>query len=77
MESLSIATSLPEGSIADGLTAIQHRYTDIDIGSYPQFVDGRGITTLVLRSPDIARNQLAGDEVRALIATLGGEEITA
>jgi molybdenum cofactor synthesis domain-containing protein len=75
VESVSITTDVLEGTLADGLTAIQHRYPDMDIGSYPQFVDGRGITTLVMRSPDGARNAAAADEVKALIASLNGNLI--
>jgi molybdenum cofactor synthesis domain-containing protein len=75
--SVSVTTDLPEGTIAEGLTAIQNRYMDIDIGSYPMYKMGEMSTTLVLRSPDTARNAAAADEIRALIAASGGKEITA
>lgn len=70
--SLSLTTDLPEGTIAAGLTAIQDKYPTVDIGSYPQYAEGRPQTTLVCRAMDTAANQAAADEVRALIATLGG-----
>lgn len=71
--SLSVTTDLPEGSIADGLTAIQNRYTEVDIGSYPQFVDGKPQTTLVCRSMEAAANSAAMQEIHALIASLNGK----
>ena len=77
MESVSISTDVLEGTLADGLAAIQARYTEMDIGSYPKFVDGRGITTLVMRSASTTRNEAAAEEVRALSAQLGGEVIAA
>ena len=70
--SLSVATDLPEGTIADGLTAIQNRYATVDIGSYPHFIDGKPSTTLVCRSMDDAANKAALGEIEALIAQLGG-----
>jgi molybdenum cofactor synthesis domain-containing protein len=74
--SANIATNLLEGTIAAGLTDIQNRYPDIDIGSYPTYETQQGYrTTLVLRSPDAARNDAARSEIDALIRTLGGEVV--
>ena len=71
--SANIATNLLEGTIAAGLTDIQNRYADIDIGSYPTYEAASGYrTTLVLRSPDAARNVAARDEIEAMILALGG-----
>lgn len=70
--SLSVTTNLPEGTIADGLTAIQNNYPQVDIGSYPQFVDGKPQTTLVCRSMDATVNQAAMDQIHALIKELSG-----
>jgi molybdenum cofactor synthesis domain-containing protein len=70
--SVSVTTNLPEGTIAAGLTDIQARYTDIDIGSYPMYERGNLSTTLVLRSASAARNEAARAEVEALIAAHGG-----
>ena len=75
IQSLSVTTNVLEGTLADGLTAIQNRYPEMDIGSYPQFVDGRGITTLVMRSADASRNKAARDEVLVLIDACGGQVI--
>jgi molybdopterin-biosynthesis enzyme MoeA-like protein len=73
--STSITTNLAEGTIADGLTAIQNRHVDVEIGSYPMFKQGVLSTTLVLRSPDATRNKYVHDEVAALIAECGGQLI--
>lgn len=73
----SVTTTLPEGTLAEGLTAIQHRYPDTDIGSYPYFRQGGFFTTLVVRSPDAARNKAAMADIKALILALGGEETAA
>ena len=72
MSSISITTDVLEGTLADGLTAIQSRYPEMDVGSYPRFVAGRGITTLVFRSADKASNEQAASELRQLIAGFNG-----
>lgn len=73
--SVSVTTDLLEGVIAAGLTEIQNRYPDIDIGSYPMYKIGEPSTTLVLRSPDAARNEAARAEVEALIHANHGKII--
>lgn len=73
---LTVTTDLPEGDIAAGLTDIQNRYPDIEIGSYPMYSRGSFSTSLVLRSPDAARNEAAATEIRAMIAAHGGNLIT-
>lgn len=70
--SLSVTTNLPEGTLADDLTAIQHRYSTVDIGSYPQFVNSMPQTSLVCRSMDDAANAGAMTEIHAMIEKLGG-----
>lgn len=76
IRSESITTNLPEGTIAEGLTAIQNAYPDTDIGSYPYFKGGY-YTTLVVRSPDEQQNKEAIARIRTLIASLGGQETEA
>jgi len=75
VESVSVTTDVLEGTLADGLTAIQNRYPHTDIGSYPNFVNGKGITTLVVRSADAAANKSAHDEILELIRKLAGNVI--
>ena len=45
----AVMCKLPEGTIADELAAIQNKYADIDIGSYPSFRSGAFVLKLVLR----------------------------
>ena len=70
--SISITTNLPEGKIAAGLTEIQNRCPDIDIGSYPMYERGTLSTTMVLRSPNAAKNEAARAEIETMIAACGG-----
>ena len=75
MLSRSIGAHVLEGQVAAGLGAVQGRYPDIDIGSYPFYRAPNFGTSLVLRGTDALRLDLAADEVRALIRSVGGEPI--
>jgi len=50
MLSRSIGAALPEGKIAKDLGALQDKYPDVSIGSYPFFRKGEVGTNLVMRS---------------------------
>jgi molybdenum cofactor synthesis domain-containing protein len=73
MHSVSIDAGLREGDIASAFGAVQAKFPDVSMGSYPGFKDGGGFTTtLVLRSRDEAQLAEAAvavntmlDEVRA------------
>jgi molybdopterin-biosynthesis enzyme MoeA-like protein len=69
---LSVTVPCPhkEGDIAADLSAIQQRYADIDIGSYPVSGDKTHRVSLVLRGKDQARLDSAAGEVRDMIARL-------
>lgn len=69
--SRSIGTSLPEGILAKDLGAIQQRYEDIEIGSYPIMRRGAYGVNLVLRGRDEARLAQAAAEVAAMVRALG------
>jgi molybdenum cofactor synthesis domain-containing protein len=73
MYSASTATNLPEGTLADGLTALQKEFADVEIGSYPHFVEGGYSTTLVCRSTSEVRSTEACLAIEKLIASLGGK----
>jgi len=75
VQSLTVTTNLPEGAIAAGLTAIQSRFPEVEIGSYPHYIEGGYQTALVCRSTDVARNEAAAAEIRRMIAETGGVEI--
>src|SRR3954463_4998754 len=69
----TVRTNLPEGIIAEPLGALQRRYEDIDIGSYPAFRNGRPSVSLVLRGTDDARLAAAAAELIQTLKTMNGE----
>ena len=69
----TIACSLQESMVAEPLTAIQAKYPQVSIGSYPHFRGGILGLSLVLRSSDDPMLDKATGEVIAMIANLGGE----
>jgi len=70
---LSTALDLhrPEGEIAEMFAALQKRYPDVPMGSYPFQKDGKPGTQLVLRSTDAARLAEAENELKAELSTRG------
>ncbi len=73
--SRAVRAFLAEGAVAQGLTALQARFGELDIGSYPFYRRGKFGVSLVLRGTD--KDQL-GDAVAALsdlIRSLGAEPI--
>ena len=69
------AVRLLEGDLAAGLEAIQARYPEVDLGSYPYYrADGNGVA-LVAKSRDAAQAEAAVAEVAALIRELGKEPV--
>ena len=71
--SRSVSCHLGEGTLAKELGALQDRYADVEIGSYPYFRRGDFGVTLVLRGTDRDRLAAATDELKALIRDLGGD----
>jgi molybdenum cofactor synthesis domain-containing protein len=71
--SRTVRTNLPEGIIAEPLGALQQRFDDLDIGSYPAFRDGKPSVSLVLRGTDDARLLAAVAELIGTIRTMKGE----
>ena len=63
----TISCSLPESRVADDLTALQARYPDIDIGSYPHYRGGALGLSLVLRGTNNENLDLATAEVIQII----------
>jgi len=70
--SRTVLCTLGEGTVADGLGALQKKYPDVDIGSYPQYNRGDYRVSLVMRSTDADDLNAATDEVAALVRDLGG-----
>ncbi len=71
--SRSVSCRLGEGALAQDLAALQARYPDVEIGSYPYFRRGDFGVTLVLRGTDRTRLASATEELKSLILKLGGE----
>lgn len=69
----SVTTNLAEGNLAADLGAIQERYVDVSIGSYPFFRRGSLGVNLVMRATDTDQLRGAVEEVRAMIVRLGGK----
>src|SRR5260370_24205054 len=61
------------GYVSKDLSALQERYPDVEIGSYPYFRRGDFGVTLVLRGTDRERLALATDALKTLIRKLGGD----
>ena len=73
--SATVGAYLGEGVIAAGLGALQGRYPNLEIGSYPFFRQGRYGASFVLRGIDHGLIAAAAEELRALIRQLGAEPI--
>jgi molybdenum cofactor synthesis domain-containing protein len=71
--SRSVSCGLGEGAIAAELSALQNRYPDLEIGSYPYFRRSDFGVTLVVRGTDRDRIAAATAELKTLIRTLGGD----
>ena len=71
--SRSVSCQLAEGTLAKDLAALQDRYPDVEIGSYPYFRRSDFGVTLVLRGTDRDRLLAATKETRELIRNLGGD----
>ncbi|HEX3351074.1 MAG TPA: molybdopterin-binding protein [Acetobacteraceae bacterium] len=69
------AQRVAEGTIAEGLAAIQARHPALDIGSYPYYrASGSGVA-IVAKGTDPADADAAIAEVTALMTTLGGQPV--
>lgn len=70
--SRTLTTDCRESELAPGLTRIQDQHADVSIGSYPFFNQAQFGVNLVLRGTDANHLARAADDVRNLIAELGG-----
>lgn len=70
--SRSVSSELPEGRLAEPLGALQARYADVDMGSYPFYRGKRFGTSIVMRCTDPARLEQAVAELKAAMVDLGG-----
>jgi molybdopterin-biosynthesis enzyme MoeA-like protein len=68
----TVACELAEGMLAADLGALQDRYPQLEIGSYPYFRAGFFGVSLVLRGTDLQDLVAATDELVAIVRRLGG-----
>lgn len=69
--SVTVSAFVTEGTIAEELTAIQKRFADIEIGSYPFIQQGKLGTSLVARGADAARLAEVKRELEVLFKKAG------
>lgn len=69
----AVACTLRESVIADDLTALQSKYSGIQIGSYPHFRSGNMGLSLVLRGTDQRTLEQVTDELIKIIRAHGDE----
>jgi len=75
MLSRSVSAGLKEGDIAGPLGEIQAAYPDVSMGSYPTFDPATGFTTtLVLRSREVSRLDVAEAAVFAMLADVKAKQ---
>lgn len=72
VRSCSVTAYLGESQIAAAFAAVQQRYPDFDLGSYPFFRNEKYGTNLVIRGVDKDRMSAALEEVKAVIVAAGG-----
>jgi len=64
-----------EGAIAAPLTEIQHRFPDVDLGSYPFRRDDKGGVAIVAKGIDVAKLEAAIAEATNMIAAAGAAPV--
>jgi len=69
------AVDIREGDIAAGLTAIQEKYAQLDLGSYPYYRDNGAGVAIVAKGTDVDAAEAAIAEVTALFESLGGAPV--
>lgn len=73
LRSRTFRTNLAEGVMAADLGALQGRYPDVEIGSYPSFARREPGVRIVLRSTDAGRLAVASRDFVAMVVALGGQ----
>ncbi|GAB6853693.1 competence/damage-inducible protein A [Asaia astilbis] len=72
LSSVAWHADLREGTLAEGLEAIQNDFSELDLGSYPfERADGRKGVSLVAKGYDAQQVEAAGERIRLLIEVLG------
>jgi molybdenum cofactor synthesis domain-containing protein len=71
----TVSVYITEGAVAAGLSALQERYRELEIGSYPFVRDQKLGTSLVIRGTQADEIDAATDALLVLLDELGGEVI--
>jgi molybdenum cofactor synthesis domain-containing protein len=71
IESRSISMLIGESLIAKEMEAIENKYLDLSVGSYPFIQDGHPATSIVMRSSNIETLEKAFKEFTEMIKVLG------
>lgn len=66
MLSETVTFDMPESEMAGTLAELQEKYPDVEIGSYPNYRDGKPSLNVVLRSTDAERLAAVTGELREL-----------
>jgi molybdenum cofactor synthesis domain-containing protein len=74
--SATIVAPLREGDIAEPLGAVQARYPEVEIGSYPFYSSVQFGASLVVRGTDRTLLEQVVAELRELVRTLGAEPVS-
>ena len=76
IHSRTVACNLPEGTIAEGLGAVQARFPDLEIGSYPSYRSRAGFdVAMVIRGVDEGQIAAAFSEISDLVLSHGDTPI--
>lgn len=74
--SVTVICDLPEGALAAPLGALQDKYDDVDIGCYPGKTTDIRRVSLVARSNNQERLDAVAGDLRSMVTTLGGNELS-
>ena len=66
------APNVPEGRYGDALGLIAKAHSEVTIGSYPSFADGKFRNQVVVRGRDAGKIAAAAAEIEAMLAGMGG-----
>ena len=67
---------VPEGKLAEGLGAIQERYSNLSLGSYPFYRPSGNGVAVIAKGTDAQAADQAITEVAALLRALGGAPVS-
>ncbi len=67
VKSKSIDVFTPESNVADALTGLQNKYSEVEIGSYPFNKENRFGTSVVMRSSDEVRLDNCESDLKELL----------